>query len=1082
MEPFFTWHRLRRSLLALLCLYLFSDLRGQTISLNVKDEKITKVFTSIEQQTSIRFVYTTEGISKAKNVTLTLDRASVELALEKLFAGQPLLYSRDGQYVAVKAKPPVTTPTSTPAKPVVPNEPLIIRGTIIDESQLPVAGAVVQIAPAGATTTSDESGNFSLEVAEANTRLVISRAEMVTQDVVVKAPASLSLTMIHKIGSLDETYVIAYGRSSKRLGTGTVSSIKRAEIEKQPVSNPLAALAGRVSGLEVSQASGTPGSAFTIRLRGQNSLASGNDPLIIVDGIPFPFNHQGSRTPAGVFSSPLAILNPSDIESIEVLKDADATAIYGSRGANGVIYITTRKATAGKTRVQVRHHTGWGQITRHVPLLNTQQYLQLRREALANDGTVPTQSNARDLLLWDTTRYTDWQKVLIGNTVRQHDTKIELSGGSQQTQFMLGAGFRKETTALPDDRFAEKKYSASLNISHRTQDGKIALTLSSNYSLNHTFLPQRDITSNITLAPNAPALYDSTGNLNWENFTWTNPLAMLRQVHRGEMENWRNNMSVTVKIIQGLEAKADFGYSMTRVRDLDENPLSSYDPRYTGSTSAVFSNGTQQTTLVEPQLSYKFHHHNFNGQIQSGWTIQFDRRLYISQTGRGYASDALLTSLKAASSISTDVETDSRYRYSGFFTRFTGDWKQTYLVNLTARRDGSSRYGPDNRFANFYSAGIGWIFTQAHWLSDSKVLTYGKLRMSYGTTGNDQIGDYNYFDLFSPMSNPYQGQVPFQPVQLFNPGFGWELVRKWETGVDLSLLNTVSLSVRHYRNRTDNLLLRYALPPSTGFDAILRNLPARVQNTGWEIEANATFVDRKDWTWSANFNFTVPRNKLLRFDDLQASTYANTFVIGQPLNITKVFQYEGVDPQTGVYQFTDFNRDGRISLPADQQSFLFNGQQSFGGLENTVRWKKFSLSMMWQFTEQKHIPSYFSRFSRPGNLSNQPLDVLDRWQQPGDISPVQKASVSSSGAVSGYENIRISTAGYINGSYLRLRTLYLSCDLRSPRLQKAGVNTFQLFVQGQNLITITQYRSLDPETRSLIPPVKMLTAGLQLTF
>ncbi|MBO9659907.1 MAG: TonB-dependent receptor, partial [Chitinophagaceae bacterium] len=388
--------------------------------------------------------------------------------------------------------------------------------------------------------------------------------------------------------------------------------------------------------------------------------------------------------------------------------------------------------------------------------------------------------------------------------------------------------------------------------------------------------------------------------------------------------------------------------------------------------------------------------------------------------------------------------------------------------------------GPANRFANFYSAGLGWIFSNTSLLKENGILTFGKLRMSYGVTGNDQIGDYNYFDLYSPMSTAYQGQVPFQPVQLFNPDFSWEKVYKWEAGIDLSLFNSLQLSVRHYRNHTDNQLLRYALPPSTGFDVILRNLPARVQNTGWEIEANATVIDRPDWNWTTSFNLTIPRNKLVRFDGLASSTYANTFVIGQPLSIVKAYGFKGVDPQTGLYTYEDVNRDGRISSPADLQSVVFTGQQLFGGLENSFRWKKLSFSFVCQFVQQKNAPSYFTRFNRPGLLANQPVDVLNRWQNPGDLTSIQKISANNSGAVTAFNSLRQSTGGYSDASFIRLRTAYISYDLLLPRLARAGLTSLLFFIQGQNLLTLTNYASLDPETKSFMPPIKMLTAGLQV--
>ena len=1053
----------------LLSFYFITAARGQLISISVKNESLEKVFVLIEQQSDHHFIYTSEQLAKARPVTLSVTNEKLIQVLDKCFAGQPLDYRIVERNITVKEKPVV----------ILSRE---LHGKVVTENGEPVAGITVAVKNTALISSSDGNGEFGFPAAPLRVTLLVSGAEMESQeDVVGEAPFAF-ITVNKKVGVLDETFVIAYGKSTRRMATGSVTSIKKEEIEKQPISNPLSALTGRVSGLQVTQISGTPGSEFTIRLRGQNSMANGNDPLVIVDGVPFPYSSLHTIFGGGIAASPLAILNPSDIESIEVLKDADATAIYGSRGANGVILISTRKAQTGMTTVSIRHYSGAGRVTRTLNLLKTSDYLQMRREAFANDDNTPTPTGAPDLLVWDSTRYTDWQRELLDNTMQITDTKLELAGGTASTKFLFGAGYHRETTTLPSSAFSERKYSFNLNLQHKTTNQKWNFGFSTAYAGNRTNLPQSDLSNLIILPPNAPALYKENGDLNWENSTWSNPLSVLRKRYWSQSENFLNNLTVSFAIVKGLEAKASLGYSMTRIRERSATPLSSYDPALNSISSAGFGNSGISTLVTEPQLLYSRSGPLWNFKAIAGITLQSSNQHSLYQSGSGYASDDLLGSLKAAAQISSASENDIAYRYTGIFGRLTADWKQKYLLSLTGRRDGSSRYGPANRFATFGSVGLGWVFSSEPWLTKSSFLSFGKLRISAGTTGNDQIGDYNYLDLYSPLSFTYQGVVPFQPVQLYSPAYSWELVRKWEAVLDLGFWeNRLTTILRYYHNQTDNQLVQYALPPSTGFNGILKNLPARILNNGWELELIGTPVQSKDWKWMVSGNLTIPYNKLLRFDNLSSSSYANTYVISQPLTIAKRYAYLGID-SVGNYRFQDANRDGHISAPNDQQTVVNTGLQYFGGLENTLTWKKLSLSFLLQFVGQKYAPTYTAKFGKPGTLSNQPIDVLDRWQESKTFSTVQKFSVSNSANNTAFNNFRLSDGAYSNASFLRLRTLYLSYDCMNVHTRKAGLTNLQVYLQGQNLFTITNYRSIDPETKSFMPPVRMLTAGLQIGF
>lgn len=1044
--------------------------RGQLLSFSVNKEPLEKVFLLIEQQSGYNFIYTGEQLTSALPVTVTVTGESLSAVLDKCFSAQPLTYFINDKHILIKTKDLSVNKRT-------------LRGRVVNEEGTGVAGVTVSVQGTSVQTATNQQGEFTLNNVATGAIIVVTGAEIEPLELNTRELPFVQLQVKPKVGTLDETYVIAYGKSSRRLATGSVTSIKKEEITKQAISNPLAILSGRVAGLQVTQVSGTPGSPFIIRLRGQNSIASGNDPLIIVDGVPYPYNGMNLLYGSGILASPLATINPSDIESIEVLKDADATSIYGSRGANGVILITTRKAQGSTTNITIRSYAGFGRAASKIKLLNTPQYIAMRKEAFANDGVVPTSANALDLAVWDTTRYTDWQRELIGNTMHVADTKLEFSGGNAQTRFLFGAGYHGESTVVPDKKFGEEKLSGNVNIQHRTLDQRLRFSLTTAYARNVTKLPRNDLAGYLFLSPNAPRLFNDLGDLNWENSTWQNPLSELRKIYRSESENLMTNLNVSFQLLQSLELKATVGYTMVRVRDHVRMPKSSYDPAQPSIATASFGSTTLNTLIAEPQLRYHKSIKQLTFEALVGSTFQSSTQRSMTQNGSGYSSDDLLHSIAAASQVITGSESDVRYRYIGAFARLSANVKQRYILSLNGRRDGSSRYGPANRFASFGSVGAAWIFSQEPLLGQLSWLSHGKLKASAGVTGNDQIGDYNYLDIYNASVYPYQGVIGLQPRQLFNPTFNWEKVTKYEVGIDLGLLaNRILLSSNYYINTSDNQLVQYGLPPSSGFSGILRNLPARVRNTGVELELSATVVKSKNWQWQSSFNITFPKNKLIRFDNLASSSYANTYVVGQPLFIAKTLKSEGVDPATGYYRFHDFDRSGAITTPNDQQRVVFTGQEWFGGWQNSLNYRQLSLSFLVQFTQQKNAYSYVNLFPMPGSFNNQPVLVMDRWQKPGDNSAMQRFSVSGSDAGNAFFYYRSSDAAYSNASFLRLKNIYLSYSFDRILGRKLSANQCTIFLQAQNVFTISSFESIDPETRSAMPPIRMFTGGFQLSF
>ncbi len=1064
--------RITGRLLLLLFLILSLPGRGQSFTLSVKRETLGKVFLQIEQQSEFRFIYTEELLAQSGPVSFTVRNASLDSVLRLCFLNQPLTYTTEGKHIIVRKL--IEKPAAITRE---------LRGRVVNEKGEAMAGVTIRIKNSDLATGSNTRGEFFFPEAPKSVTLIISGAEMEQQEIEAGLQPFVLITTITKLGLLDETMVIAYGKTTKRVSTGSVGRVSKDEISKQPVSNPMLALSGRISGLQITQTSGAPGSQVLVQLRGRNSLANGNDPLFIIDGIPFPsVTLNNSTGGAATYSSPFDNINPADIESIEVLKDADATAIYGSRGANGVILITTKKPVQGKTTLSFRAYAGAGTITRRMDLLSTPDYIAMRQEAFANDGVTPTNANAPDLKLWDSTRYTDWQKELIGKTVSQQDVNIGLSGGNESTQFLLGAGYHKETTVFPGN-FSSEKIGGSLSLNHQSNDRRFMVSFSGSYLVNSNTLPKEDISRRITLAPNAPALYLPSGALNWENSTWINPLSILERSFTNHTEVFSSHLTLSYKVFTGLQLKISSGFTHQYLREHGITPQRSFNPATVSVSSATFGHTDLQTLITEPQISYQYQRKLHTIEAVAGITIQQTDQQNLQQTGTGYSSDGLLYSIQAAATVTTSVEADTRYRYTGQFGRIGYHYDKKYLATITIRRDGSSRYGSANRFANFYSAGIGWVFSRETWLQQQDILTFGKLRLSAGRSGNDQIGDYRYLDLYAPYPNAYQSVTPFYPTQLYNPRYSWEQVNKKELGIDLGFFkDRLQVTANYYHNITSNQLIQYPLPATTGFLGILKNLPATIRNTGVELELTGFLVQQPKKSWNVSFNLSIPRNCLMKFDGLASSSYASIYQIGLPLSIVKRFGFKEVAAATGAYTFFDYDNNGQLASPQDEQRIINGAQRYFGGMQQSVKLGKISFSFLLQFVRQPYVQNYLIRFSRPGSLGNQPSDVLNRWRKPGDITDIQRFSVSNAAANLAYNYFQFSDAAFSDASYIRLRNLYVEYDLQSTPLKRAGVKKFVVFLQGQNLLTLTSYKGLDPETQTFLPPVKMITAGVQLNF
>jgi TonB-linked SusC/RagA family outer membrane protein len=796
-------------------------------------------------------------------------------------------------------------------------------------------------------------------------------------------------------------------------------------------------------------------------------------------GIPGPANGQ----------SPLFSMNPADIASITVLKDAAATAIYGARGANGVILITTKTGSPGQVKLDANVEEGETQITSFLPLLNTQQYIQVREEAFRNDGITPTAGNAYDILQWANNPSTNWEKYLYGGLGHYTNAQTSLSGGDRLTTFRIGVGYTSQVYPTTVNGL-DQKAAVSFNIIHKSSNNKFSVSLSGQYTATKSDMTY--LSGNVLLPPDAPPIYNAQGGLNyagWAPISNAYPFGNLLRSYSAETNYVNGKLNLSYEIIKGLILKTDLGYNFAQTDQSDLIPIASQNPANhpTGSTELGYNDNKNWS--IEPQLTYDKTISKGKLSVLLGASLQQTNSDGVEIEAEGYTSDYLLKTTADATTTSAS-NSDGEYKFGSVFGRLSYNWEDKYLLDFTMRRDGSSLFGPDNEYGNFGALGLGYIFTEEKWVKDNvSWLDFGKIRGSYGSTGSDaQIDDYSYLSRYEANSAYiYNGIVPLQPIQHANPNYQWEVNKKLEFGLDLGFLkDRILVSGDYYRNRSGNQLLDYPLPYLTGFNTVIENLGATVQNSGEEFTLKTKIIDHSDFTWTFNFNISINQNKLIAFPNIQNTPFANSgYVVGQPLNLVYKLHYTGVDPLTGQYTFEDKNHDGIISQnpgPTDDRIAYNLNPKFFGGFGTELNYHGIQLTLFFSYKEQIAF-DLLSQGSNPGRiLGNQSTTILgNEWQYPGQIATEAKFTTVPG---STYSEFGSSDAGLTNASYIKLRNATLSYNLPKELVSKVGITNCRIFFRGENLFVITPFPGIDPEENSLnpLPPYKVFTLGLSVTL
>lgn len=1087
----------------LIALQLFASgrINGQNINdtqinFGVSKKSLKETLKMLGKESGYTLFYPSEKIDQQKtDLNVPFQTRSVASTLSLVLANSGLSYRQQGdKTIILFSSDKVETHVSPPT---------LISGKVTDNSGHELAGVVIKFKgnPKAAVFT-NLKGEFNFFITNTDDYLVFSYVGYKTREVRIKDLKNpVSIVMEDVTGSLDEVQVTAYGTTTRRLNTGDQTTITAKEIEKYPSNNALVALQGSVPGLLITQNTGTPGSTYKVNIRGLNSISAGSDPFYVIDGIPYSggsFSSQRGNTlsPNGAQAyDALSLINPLDIESINVLKDADATAIYGSRAANGVILITTKKGKAGAPRVDVNVFSGVRQMSKKLKLLNTEQYLDMRREAKRNDNAaiLPTDYDLNGT--WDQSKYTDFSDLFLGGNAYNSNAQVGISGGSTDLQYLVSANYRNITNLQKFAGGADQTSSLHFNLNSGNPSNRFSFTFGGGFSYNNNTMPPSDLIGSITsLAPNSPSLFNPNGTLNYENNTFDNPLRTTNQLANTSAYNLTSNLVLGYKVASGLTLQTTLGYNKQILDEFLATPTTAISPTSLANGSKPFSNFTHDNKMywsIEPSASYT--KEISSGVLTStlGWSLQKQSSDTQLLQATGYSSDLLLGNIAGGTSITPfgSGVGISVYKYNAAFGRINYNWKEKYILNLSGRYDGSSRFGENRRFHFFPAAGAAWLFSSEDLFKNNfQFISFGKLRASYGVTGNDQISNYNYLTNYSLLlGTPYQGVPGVAPSNLPNPNLSWETVAKSNVGLELKFLkNRIGIEGNYYLNRSSDIISGNALASTTGFASINQNQQSKIVNKGFDLTVTTQNIQNDEFVWTSAILFTRQRNKLEAYPGL---TPAQQLTLGQAVNSQKVYRYAGVNTQTGLYQFYDAN--GNITSSPSQTDDLVKvvdtNPNYFGSVSNTFTYKGFSLSFMFRYVKQvgASVRGILASSIFPGYpQTNIPTEMLDRWQKPGDNATYQKYSANFTAIIQQLQINRFSDVYYGDASYIRLQNASLAYQFPVKITRNIHLKNLRVYVNGENLATISHYGILDPENQSLqrVGPLRSIVFGLQTSF
>ncbi len=1064
------------------------DIERERVTVGLHNEALASGLKSIESQSSFRFTYKVDEISTFDKMKIRTGTRSVKSTLDLLLVDTNLTYDQVGNYIVLSPKTEV------------PVQGFSVRGRVTTEGD-PLPGVNVIVKGTSEGTSTDADGRFSILLNDPDATLIFSFIGYVTQEVAVRSRGEINVSMASDVQSLEEVVVVGYGTVNKRDLTGSVASISSDQLKEVPISSLEQGIQGRVAGVQVTQASSAPGGGITIRVRGGTSINAGNEPLYVIDG--FPIYNDASLAPStvdeGVAPNPLSTINPGDIESIEILKDASATAIYGARGANGVVIITTKRGKPGKARITYDGYYGVQEVAKRYEMMNAQEYATMVNEIAERKGHAPYLPTPESY----ENNNTDWQDLIFQQAPVQNH-QISVSGGDKGLNYAFSGNYFDQEGIVKNSGF--KRYSFRVNLDKEINDRlKIGNTLSINRSITNSMVTNGEnspsngiIGAALSMLPILP-VKDENGKYVYANYAGKystrlaprdndNPVALTTD-YFDEMVSDRvmGNIFGEYKILDGLKFNVSFG------GDLSKNYREIYFTRNTYYGSVKNEGGYARTGysektsfLNENMLTYDKtfgRDHDLNLMVAYTW----QNEMYKSHS---LVNINFITDIQQNAGIETGNRAggpsiganQQRWDLVSWVGRANYGFKHKYLFTATARMDGSSRFGAGNKWGFFPSGAFAWRVSDESFLNSSRAISDLKFRVSYGVTGNTEIGTYRSLASLTNVRYSFNNNpvIGFIPSSLGNPDLRWETTKQFDVGVDLGLVrDRVTLNMDYYIKRTDDLLLEVTLPISSGFTTALKN-SGSVQNKGLELGLSGKVLV-KEFKWNTSFNIAGNRNVVLdlgesdRFfgQELPVKFISATLVQeGVPLGAYYGLKVDGVianeqeleaykpAAQVGDYRVVDQNDDGKIN--GDDRVILGNPNPDFiYGWTNNFEYKNFSLNVFLQGVEGMDVLNI--NLIRYENLAvkvnNTKRRFTERWtpENPNATFPKFGPGEQAIGAN------EMNSMVVEDGSHLRLKAVTLGYNVP---LKSEKFNSLKFYVTGKNLFTITDYTGYNPEVNS----------------
>lgn len=1088
---------------------LAAEIKGQNlgdvnVNLSVRKASVTDILKDVEAQTEFRFVYDRKVNTIDKRFDIDREKISLLEILDLITKNTGLAYRRIDQYISI-GMTGTATGGNTPAFQTV-------TGTVTDENGQPLPGATVVEKGTSRGTSADFDGNFTITPSSPDAILQISYMGYATREEPLNGRTSLTISLQPDNELLDEVVVIGYGQQERREVTSAISSFKPTEENARPVLGPDQVMQGRMPGVYISAGAGTPGSDVRVSIRGIGSLSGQNEPLYVIDGIPL-VKHNAAMYDMGESMNPLAELNPNDIESIEVLKDAASAAIYGSRATNGVVIITTKSGKAGQSKLDISMRSGMQYLPNldKLKMAGSDLYLEVLNEAVNNYnkqyGYVPGDSG---FVRYYENPYpglpdTDWLDLVLRHAF-VNDVNLSFSGGTERTKLYLSGGYLDQEGVVKTNKF--RKYTAKVNVTHKPLDWLEVGTNSSMSFTRNNRIPNGEFGSAIMLRSVGQRPFDRPYKPNGdyyvggtEELRYHNNLQILNE-QDAQLDNYRylGNFYADFKFSPSFSLKSSFGADIIHTEDFLY--YTETHPYGAGEGRILDRRRTIRNLLAENTLHFNKAFGNLKINALAGHSFQKVTTSTSYIDGRGFPSPSFDV-ISVASEIADASTGFGESALESYYSRVNLSWADKYLLSMSIRTDGSSKFSSEKRYGAFPSVSAGWnISEESFWTSDRTDL---KLRASFGATGNqDGIGSYAYQALMSGGAN-YSNNSGIAISTYGNPDLTWEAAEQFNVGTDLSFFRgKLNFTADYFIKNTKNLLYSMPIHATSGFSSITSNIGS-MRNNGLELSFNINH-SLGPVTWTSDFNISFIRNRLtsLLGDEALLIGANRTLQVGEEVGsfymykMLGIFQSDDEVPEqqyeqgvrAGDVHYEDVNGDGIINVD-DRQIIGSSNPDYFGGWSNMFRYKGFDLNVFFTYSYGNDIYATWRKTTDRIGYGDQGFReevALKRWTGPGTSTEVPRAIHGNN------HNLDNSSRFLEDGSFIRLRSLTLGYSLPKPLLEKLGMSRLRLYLQGDNLHLWTNYSGIDPEVSKNfdarfmsddnmnLPQPRTISLGINATF